>query len=373
MTRLFEPLSVGSTALGHRVAMAPLTRCRCDDWAPTAMVQEYYEQRACVPGTLLITEATLISERSISIPSIPGIWADAHVAAWRRVTDAVHAKGCRIFCQLWHHGRAGSVDVLEAHGLPLLSSSAVPMTPGSSSPTPREMTEAEIAQVIEDFAAAARNAIAAGFDGVEIHGANGYLLDQFLQDTCNRRTDRWGGSVENRARLHVEVAKAVAAAVGADRTAMRLSPYSDFQGMLMDEPEPTFAHVLEQLRPLGLAYLHLVEARIRGTEDAECGGQRSVRWMVEQWANASPVLLAGGFTADSARQAVNETYRDYDVVVVFGRYFVSNPDLVYRVKEGVELLKYDRATFYVPLSPTGYIDYAFSKEFVSSAPQSVEA
>ncbi|KAK7754382.1 hypothetical protein SLS62_003675 [Diatrype stigma] len=352
MTKLFTPLAIGSTTLGHRLVMAPLTRF------------QHYEQRACVPGTLLITEATLISARGAGSSNVPGIWSEAQVAGWRRVTDAVHAKGCKIYCQVWHQGRAGSVEHLAKYGGRLLSSSAVPLSPDGE--TPAEMSEQDIQDVIEDFVTAAKNAIAAGFDGVEIHGANGYLLDQFLQDTCNKRTDRWGGSIENRSRLHIEVTKAIIGAIGADKTGIRLSPYSDFQEMLMEDPDPTFRYLTEQLKVLGLAYLHLVEARISGNVDAGCGGERTVRWMVELWANVSPVLIAGGFTAESAKTAVDETYKDYDVAIVFGRYFVSNPDLVFRIQSGVPLDKYDRTTFYIPKSPVGYIDIPFSQQFQAS-------
>lgn len=294
---------------------------------------------------------------------MPGIWSDAQVKAWKQVTDAVHAKGCPIYCQLWHQGRAGMVETLHAEGSKLESSSAVPIDDNSA--TPVAMSEEDIQQTIRDYVTAAKNAMAAGFDGVEIHGANGYLLDQFLQDTCNKRTDRWGGSTENRARMHLEVVKAVSQAVGADRTALRLSPYSTFQGMLMDEPEPTFRYLLDQLKPVGLAYLHLVEARISGNVDVD-QGQQSVKWMVEQWNNACPVLLAGGFTPDSAKEAVDELYEGYDVAIVFGRYFIRNPDLVFRILSGVALDKYDRDTFYIPKSPKGYIDYPYSAEFVEA-------
>ncbi|KAH7362678.1 hypothetical protein B0T11DRAFT_311056 [Plectosphaerella cucumerina] len=364
MSRLFEPLNLGTSKLGHRLAMAPLTRYRSsDDWVPLPIMKEYYEQRACVPGTLIISEATLISPETVGRYNIPGIWSDAQIAAWKDITDGVHAKGGIIYCQLWHHGRAAFPEVLAASGFPMLSSSPTPISPDHA--TPQAMTEEDIDRTIRQYATAARNAIAAGFDGVEIHGANGYLPDQFLQTTCNKRTDRWGGSIENRARFHLEVTKAVVAAVGAERTGIRLSPYSDFGGMLMDDPDPTFRYLTEKLRPLGLAYLHLVEARISGNADAECGGQRTVRWMVELWDNASPVLVAGGFTPESARTAADETYRGYDVCIVFGRYFVTNPDLVWRVKAGVPLVKYDRSTFYTPKEPRGYIDYPFSEGYTA--------
>jgi NADPH2 dehydrogenase len=276
----------------------------------------------------------------------------------------IHAKGCAIYCQLWHQGRSGHRAVLEAEGFKLLSSSAIPISPEDE--TPEAMTEDEIQETIRNYAAAAKNAIAAGFDGVEIHGANGYLPDQFLQTTCNQRTDNWGGSIEKRARFHLEVTKAVIDAIGAERTGMRLSPYSDFGGMLMDEPEPTFEYLLKELKPLGLAYLHVIEARIKGNDDADCGGQKSVEWMVKMWDNSSPVVLAGGFLPESAKQAVDETYKDYDVIIAFGRYFVANPDLVFRVKEGVPLVQYDRTVFYTPKEAKGYIDYPFSQQYLET-------
>ncbi|EFQ27347.1 NADH:flavin oxidoreductase/NADH oxidase [Colletotrichum graminicola] len=366
MSKLFSPLAVGSVHLSNRLALAPLTRYRADDeWTPTPMMKEYYAQRACVPGTLLVSEATIISYRAVSRFNVPGIWTDAHIAGWKQVTDAVHEKGSFIYCQLWHLGRGGKMDVLQSLGLKLESSSAVPIA--DDTPTPVELSEADILDIIEDYATAARNAIEAGFDGVEIHGANGYLPDQFLQDNCNKRTDAWGGSIEKRARFHLEVTKAVINAVGAHRTAVRLSPYSDFQGMLMDDPDPTFRYLVEQLKPLGLAYLHLIEARISGNEDTDCGGQRTVKWLVELWNNASPVSIAGGLTAESARKAVEETYKQYDVILAFGRCFIPNPDLVFRIREGIELEKYDRTYFYTPKLPTGYIDYPFSPQFKSAS------
>ena len=278
----------------------------------------------------------------------------------------MHAKDCRIFCQLWHLGRAARADAAEVAGTRVVSSSAVPVD--SSSPIPHAMTEEEIYETISDYAEAARNAVQkAGFDGVEIHGANGYLCDQFLQDTCNQRTDGWGGSIEKRARFALEVTKAVVAAVGSDRTAIRLSPFSDFLGMLMKDPYPQFEYIVKELKPLKLAYLHLIEARIRGNDDASCGEGHNVSFLVKLWDNASPVLLAGGFTPESARKAVDETYKDYDVGIVFGRYFVSNPDLVFRVREGIPLIKYERTYFYTPKVTKGYTDYPFSQEFLAEA------
>ncbi|KAJ4252738.1 hypothetical protein NW762_010644 [Fusarium torreyae] len=364
MSQLFEPLTIGSTSLEHRVVMAPLTRYRCDDdHCPTSMTKEYYEQRACIPGTLIVSEATFIAQSAAGSDNAPGIWSNAQIAAWRSITDAIHARGCRIFCQLWHQGRAGHLEILQRRGYPLLSSSAVPADESMS--TPREMSEEEILNTIEAYAIAAKNAIAAGFDGVEIHGANGYLPDQFLQDTCNQRTDRWGGSIENRARFHIEVTKAVIVAIGASRTGMRLSPYSDFLGMLMGDSDPQFRYLVEQLKALGLAYLHLIEARIRGNDDADCGGQRTIRWLVELWDNTSPVIISGGFNSESAKVAVDETYKGSQVLVAFGRYFVANPDLVFRLKTGVDLEHYDRTYFYTPKLAKGYVDYTFSQQFLN--------
>jgi NADPH2 dehydrogenase len=328
------------------------------------IIAEYYEQRACVPGTLIISEATVIANNAVGRRNVPGIWSEAQIESWKDITSMIRAKGCAIYCQLWHQGRSGHRDVLEAEGFKLLSSSAVPITPEDD--IPEAMTEDDIQETIRDYATAAKNAMEAGFDGVEIHGANGYLPDQFLQTTCNEREDSWGGSIENRARFHIEVTKAVIAAIGADKTAMRLSPYSDFNGMLMDEPEPTFEYLVKELKPLGMSYLHLIEARIKGNDDADCGGQKSVDWLIKLWDNTSPVVLAGGFLPESAKTTANETYKDYDVIIAFGRYFVANPDLVFRVKEGVPLVRYDRAVFYTPGKAKGYIDYEFSKQYLEA-------
>lgn len=239
-----------------------------------------------------------------------------------------------------------------------MSSSAVPVS--DTAATPRELSEEEILGYIADYAAAAKNAIEAGFDGVEIHGANGYLIDQFTQDMCNQRTDAWGGSIEKRAKFGLEVAKAVAEAVGPERTGIRLSPFSSFQGMRMADPIPQFSYLIEGLKKLKLAYLHVVESRISGNADIE--STEKVDFAVDIWAGTSPVLIAGGFTAESAKRAVEE-YAAHEVAIVFGRYFISNPDLPFRVLNGVALEPYDRSTFYKVKSPEGYITYPFSKEF----------
>lgn len=362
-SKLFTPFKVGSSQLDHRVIMAPLTRFRADDsHVPTQLIADYYAQRASVPGTLLITEATYISARAGGYPNVPGLWTDEQLAGWKKVTDAVHAKGSKIWVQLWALGRAANPEVLEKEGLKdqFVSASAVPLS--DNSPTPRPLTEEEIETYIQDYAQAAKNAVEkAGFDGVEIHGANGYLIDQFNQDTSNKRTDKWGGSVENRARFGLEVSKAVSQAVGADKTGIRLSPWSTFQGMRMDDPVPQFTHIIKGLKALDLAYIHVVESRVSGNADVESSDR--LDFALEAWGKEKPVLIAGGLRPDSARRLVDEEYKDYNVGAVFGRYFISTPDIVYRIKKGIELNPYDRDTFYKAKSPDGYIDYPFSKEF----------
>lgn len=326
-------------------------------------VSEYYEQRASVPGTLLISEATVVSKAAACVPNVPGIWSEAQVAAWRGVVDAVHAKGSTIYCQLWHPGRVG----VPGTGVRILSASAVPADEQSA--VPEAMTEAEIADTIRDYAAAASNAVRAGFDGVEIHAGNGCLVDQFIQDTSNHRTDSWGGSVENRARFALGIVRAVIAAVGADRTAIRFSPFSPFMGMLMatDRLYPQFEYLLEHLKPLGLAYMHLIEPRISGNTDCDIGAEYDAGHFVKFWDDSSPVMLAGGYTAESAARAVDEKYKGHDVLIAFGRHFIANPDLVFRAKAGIGFTKYNRESFYIPKSPEGYTDYPFSPEFLAEA------
>ncbi|KAJ5341020.1 Aldolase-type TIM barrel [Penicillium brevicompactum] len=364
MTKLFTPLRVGRVDLSNRIAMAPMTRFRADDnHVPLPFVKEYYAQRASVPGTLLITEATFISARAGGYPNVPGIYNDAQIAAWKEVTDAVHAKGSHIYVQLWALGRVANPDVLKAEGgHEVISSSATPAA--EDAPTPRALSESEIHEWIADYAQAARNAIAAGFDGVEIHAANGYLIDQFNQDTCNVRTDSWGGSVERRGKFAVEVTRAVVDAVGADRTGIRFSPWSTFQGMRMSDPKPQFEYLASQMAAFKLAYAHVVESRIAGNADVESTDQ--LDFFMQAYGKASPVIIAGGYKADSARQAADVKYADYDAIIGIGRPFITNPDLPFRTKEGIPWVPYNRDTFYVPKDPKGYTDYDFSAEFKKS-------
>ncbi|KAK3987234.1 hypothetical protein QBC44DRAFT_331949 [Cladorrhinum sp. PSN332] len=371
-SNLFKPLTLSSSVptLGHRIAMAPLTRYRSSDdtHVPlTPLMSTYYSQRASsLPGTLLITEATFISPSAGGFPNVPGIYTPAQIAAWKEITTAVHAQGGIIFLQLWSLGRAALQKTADEEGFVIHSASDTPM-PEEGSPVPKEMTEAEIKIRVQEYATAARNAVEeAGFDGVEIHGANGYLVDQFLQDTSNKRTDRYGGSVENRSRFALEVVGAVVDAVGAERTGIRLSPWSRFQGMRMDDPIPQFSHLIKNIgeKHPRLAYLHFVQARVAGnkTESLTDGSEESLDFALDLW--KGPVLIAGNLTAEAAKYLVDEEFKGRDnVVAVFGRYFISTPDLPFRVREGIELNPYNRDTFYIPKSSVGYTDQPFSKEF----------
>lgn len=365
MPSLSDPLQIGNCHLKHRLVMAPLTRLRSnEDHIPLDLATEYYAQRASVPGTLLISEATFVSYASSGRDAnAPGIYTPEQIQQWKKITQAVHDKGSFIYLQVWALGRAARPHALKAKGLEMVSSSATPMT--SESEIPRPMTEVEIQQCIQDFAAASKSAVEdAGFDGVEIHAANGYLIDQFTQDNCNVREDAWGGSIEKRARFCIEVTKAVTEAIGSERTGLRLSPYSMFQGMRMDDPIPQFTYLVKELKKLNLAYLHLVESRVAGNADVE--KTEKIDFAIEAWGRESPIILAGGFRADSAKRAVEEEYPEYKIAICFGRFFISNPDLPYKVLHGIELAKYDRETFYKVKSPDGYTDYPFSQEFLAS-------
>jgi NADPH2 dehydrogenase len=362
-SRLFKPLKVGSIELKNRVAMAPLTRFRAsDNHAILPFAAEYYGQRASVPGTLLISEATLITGQHGGYPNVPAIENQEQIDAWKKVTEAVHKKGSFIYLQLWALGRVANKEFSKAHGITVKSSSATQLSDDMA--VPKEMTVEEIKETVAAYARAAKNAIEAGFDGVEIHAANGYLIDQFLQDTCNKRTDNYGGSIENRSRFALEVTQAVIDAVGPDRTGIRLSPFSEFQGMKEKNPIPLFSHVIKELNKLNLAYLHMVESRVSGNADVE--GYDSLKPLVPLY-TSSPLLIAGGFEAESARRLVDEDQKDRDVVVVFGRYFISTPDLIFRLEKGIDFTPYDRDSFYIPKSEKGYTDYPFSEEFKQNA------
>ncbi|CAJ2504928.1 Uu.00g123220.m01.CDS01 [Anthostomella pinea] len=373
--RIFEPLKLGHCELKHRMVMAPLTRFRAtSDHVPGKYAREYYSQRASCPGTLIVTEATFIAPQAGGYNNVPGIYNHEQVKAWKEITDAVHTKGSYIYLQLWALGRVAVAENLLRQGpYPVVSSSANPLN--SEFEVPKEMTEEDIQAFVGYYANAARKAMGAGFDGVEIHGANGYLIDQFWQDRVNTRTDKYGGSVENRARFGLEVTKAVIEACGGDskKVGIRLSPWSPFQGMRMEDPIPQFSHIISELKKLGLSYLHLVESRLSGTTagDSVYGSVTGTNdKLVELWGTEAPVILAGGFDPEKARKALSEVYPAENVCIAYGRYFISNPDLPFRIKHGIELAPYNRKTFYLPEKAEGFIDYPFSKEFLAQEKES---
>lgn len=363
MSKLFTSLKVGRMMLNQRIAMAPMTRLRADhSHVSLPSVKEYYQQRACEPGSLIVTEATVISPRNGGYPNVPGIYSKAQIAAWKKITHAVHEKGSYIYLQLWALGRTANPGFLNQQGHALVSASDVPMQSafGNEMHYPRPMTENEIQGAVSDFAAAAENAMLAGFDGVEIHGANGYLVDQFLQDVSNKRTDKWGGSIENRSRFAVEVTQSVVAAIGNDRTAIRLSPFSQYQGMRMEDPVPQFSDVVQRLAEFKLAYLHACESDSKDKVE-------DLKWLLDAYGNASPVLVAGNYDGESAQTAVDGKYAKNDVVIAFGRPYIANPDLAFKVRKGLPFAPFDPKTMYGQ-SSEGYIDYPFSEEFESHNP-----
>jgi len=362
---LFSPLKVGPYQLSHRVVMAPLTRMRAekDSFAPGPLNAEYYGQRA-TDGGLIIAEASPVMASGRGNPATPGIYTDAQIKGWRVVVDAVHAKGGLIFLQLWHVGRV-SHSSFQPGGAPPVAPSAVPITgpglmamtmDGKVAPyeTPRALQTSEIADVIEAFRQGARNALAAGFDGVEIHGANGYLLEQFLQSRSNLRTDQYGGSIENRARLLLEITEAVIGVWGASRVGVRLTPYGIANGSGEAEPMPLYSYVVKALDKLGLAYLHFIEPRSSGAGRAEVNHQNVPSAMVLFRPLWSGVLItAGGFTGETAEAAIADGHAN---AIAFGRIFISNPDLPRRLQHGFPITPYNRATFYGG-DAAGYTDY----------------
>lgn len=350
---LFTPVALGDLQLPNRVVMAPLTRCRADvAHVPTDLMVEYYSQRAS--AGLIVSEATMVSEGNSAFGARePGIYSAAQVAAWKKVTDAVHAKGGRMVLQLWHGGRACHSDL--SGGQQPVAPSALAIarstihTPKGKVPyeTPRELSDAEIPGIVAAFGAAARNAQAAGFDGVELHGANGYLLDQFLRDGSNRRTGRYGGSLENRARLLLEATDAAIAVFGARRVGARLSPLNSFNDMRDSDPVALTSHVAAELDRRGIAYLHLMRGDFLGQQKAD---------VVTPARKAFRGALVGnmGYTPVEAEAAVAGGTL---AAVAFGHHYVSNPDLVERVRSGVALVEPDSRTFYTQ-DAKGYTDYA---------------
>lgn len=363
VSSLFQPLRVGNINLQHRVVMAPLTRFRANkDHVHGELAKTYYTQRSSVPGTLIKSEATFIAPQAAGYTNAPGIWSDAQIAGWKAITDSVHANGSYMFLQLWALGRVADPAVLKQEGgFDLVAPSPISF----DNNVPRELTVAEIKEYVQLYSKAASNAIKAGFDGVEIHAGNGYLLDQFLQTVSNERTDEYGGSVDNRVRFPLEVVKAVVDTVRAERTAVRISPWSPYQNMGMKDPLPTFTTFVERIRDEHpkLAYIHAIEARVNGNTVAAVSDENrahSNEMLRKTWGDR-PYIAAGGMD----RATAIDTVEKYGGLVAFGRHFIANPDLPLRLKEGLTLTRYDRDTFYATESAAGYIDYPFVNNVVA--------
>jgi NADPH2 dehydrogenase len=355
--RLFQPLRVGNVEVKHRLVLAPLTRMRATGGIPWDKAALYYAQRGTVPGTLLISEATFISEAAGGYPDAPGIYNAEQVKAWQPITKAVHDKGSFIYCQLWALGRASRPKVLKSLGHDLVSASDLPMD--EKAPRPRALTTAEVEAYVQQYAKAAKLAVEAGFDGVELHGANGYLIDQFTQDVSNQRTDKYGGSIENRSRFALEAVRAVTEAIGAERTAIRLSPWSGFQGMRMgDRTIPQFSYLIKNL-PKDLAYLHMTESRVQGIFDKKDDEAEKLNFALDLW--KGPFVVAGGFRPELAIQVAEQDDR---TMIAFGRLWIRNPMLPAQIKLGLPLDKYDRSTFYTK-TEKGYTDYPVDESLLA--------
>lgn len=355
--KLLTSYGLGPYKLNNRMVMAPLTRCRADmnSRVPTEMMVNYYKQRAT--AGLILTEATVVTPKGVGYPATPGIYNDEQVKAWKRITDAVHREGGRIYLQLWHCGRVSHSSFLGGE-LPV-SSSAVAIqgelyTPLGMRPyeTPRALSLDEVKQVPELYARGARGALEAGFDGVEIHGANGYLIDQFLRDGVNRRTDSYGGSIANRTRLLIEVAEAVCGVWGKDRVGLRLSPSGTFNGMSDSDPTSHFVYIAEKMSELGLSYLHVIEP---DESDIRHGATRVDSAPLRKIFKGA-FLSCGGYTKESAEAALSASKAD---LIVFGKLFLANPDLPKRFEQGKPLNGWDESTFYGG-GEKGYTDYAYA-------------
>ena len=360
--KLFTPVQIGAITLKHRVVMPPLSRLRAQPGSgiPSDLMLDYYTQRAS-DGGLILTEATAIAPTARGYYHAPGLYADEHVVGWKRIIDAVHAKGGYMFTQLWHAGRTTHISITGAQPVTASVDSSYWADPSIVVDTPdgflqtsphRALETVEIANILEQYRIAARNAKKAGFDGVEIMAANGHLIDQFLQDNSNRRTDQYGGSFENRTRLLVEVVEALSEVWGADRVGVRLAPSGTFNGMADSNPRALFRYVAERLDSLGLAYLHLIEPRVKGG-DTIAEAQAPVASQELSKIFRGPVIAAGGFNPDTANASVANGDAS---LIAFGRHFIANPDLPKRIRLGLPLNPYDRTTFY-GFTARGYTDY----------------
>jgi len=346
---LFQPIKLGANDLTNRFAMAPLTRCRAPGHQPNALMAEYYGQRAS--AGLIISECTMIQPNTSTFATEPGIYSQEQIEGWKLTTKAVHEKGGKIFMQIWHAGRAvhpalnAEENIVSASDIGL---SGELQTPNGKVPftAPTPLTVEGIKSIVNDFRQAAANAIEAGFDGVEIHGANGYLIDQFLRDSSNQREDEYGGSLENRARFLFEVIDAVSAEIGSDRVGVRLSPLNSYNDMKDSDPEAWIAYLSEQLNRFNLAYLHVMRADFFGVQQAD------VVSIARQHYKGS-LMLNMGYSAEEAAAAIEAGTAD---MVAFGTGFLANPDLPARIKAGAELNEPDQNTFYTQ-GAEGYTTY----------------
>src|SRR6266852_1723017 len=352
-TKLFEPYKLGPITLSNRIVMAPLTRNRAvAGLVPNPLAVDYYGQRAS--AGLLVTEASQISQQGQGYQDTPGIYSREQVAGWRKVTDRVHERGGRIFIQLWHVGRISHTS-LQANGGAPVAPSAVrakgkTFVGGTFADVsePRALELSEIPGIIDSFRRGTANALEAGFDGVEIHGANGYLLDQFAKDGTNKRTDAYGGSIENRARMMLEVAKVVAAEAGAERTGIRISPVTPANDVSDSNPQPLFDYIVDHLNALKLTYIHVIEGATGGPRDVASFDYASLRKRFKQ-----AYVANNGYDFELATKVLAANEAD---LIAFGKPFISNPDLVERLKVGAPLNPFDKATFYGG-GAKGYTDY----------------
>lgn len=345
--RLFTPFNLGVIDVSHRVVHAPMTRLRSEpDDTPSRMMVEYYRQRASTGG-LVITESSHPSYDSRGYIGAPGIYTDRHVEGWKKITDAVHAKGARIVMQIAHDGRQSHVDL--SHGKAPIAPSVVPFegvafTQNGWVPVSphRALEIEEIPALIASFRKGAERAKDAGFDGIELHSANGYLVDTFLQDGTNKRIDAYGGTIEKRARLPLELTETLASVWGADRVGVRVSPSGQWGAISDSDPEATFGHFVEKLNQYGLAYLHVIEPRVKGVETLE-EGRPPVASSFLRKIFKGPIISAGGFDKKGAEEIIRRGDAD---LVAFGRWFSSNPDLPERLRRDLPLASYVRDAFW---------------------------
>src|SRR6202020_1134478 len=352
-SKLFEPFKLGPITLPNRLVMAPLTRNRAvTGMVPSPLAVEYYGQRAS--AGLFITEASQVSQQGQGYQDTPGIYSREQVAGWRKVTERVHARGGRIFIQIWHVGRISHTSLQPNEGAPVAPSAirakGKTYVGGTFADVsePRALELAEIPGIIESFRRGAANALEAGFDGVEIHGANGYLLDQFAKDGSNKRTDAYGGSIENRAKLMLEVSRTVVAEVGAGRPGIRISPVTPANDISDSNPQPLFDHIVDHLNALKLVYIHVIEGATGGPRDVAPFDYRSLRNRFK-----GAYIANNGYDFELANKALSANEAD---LIAFGKLFISNPDLVERFKRGATLNAFDKATFYGG-NAKGYTDY----------------